>query len=145
MVRAVLVGLYVWYIYDYVVNIIKKYVLHAVDDWFLNVKGCVMQKHERWNDLMLHCECGQSDCHLCQWRHNVTTASRVAFWQTQPAIFTSAQCDEPANQSRTPIAAHSYHLHTAAVAPLRERVTRRGKKEQEWMVCLRQRVICVES
>lgn len=53
----------------------------------------------------------------------------------QSGLLTDAACNlhisvgvEPANQSRAPIAAHAYHLHTAAVAPPRERV--KGKEKE---------------
>lgn len=51
-------------------------------------------------------------------------------------LLTDAACNlhisvgvEPANQSRAPIAAHAYHLHTAAAALLSEQVKRMERKE----------------
>lgn len=111
--------------------------------WF--VLKCKRMHHaERLKDLNC-CECSQQSCHLWQWRHEVTTTSRVAFWQTQPAIFTSVQ------ELSQPIRAERPSLNTLITCiqlplPLRGSEWRgKGKKEQEWMVCLRQRVICVES
>lgn len=105
-------------------DIIQYYILHPAYDWFLSVSG---MRHEETLKVE---RCGQASFHLRWWRHEVTTASAVAF-------LTDAACNlhisvgvEQANQSRAPITAHAYHLHTAAVAPLRERV-RRVERERE--------------
>lgn len=75
-----------WHYYNELV--IYKYAPHPVL-WLVHQRKrkhpAETVKEERFKSQAFCCE-----CHLRQWRHEVTTAGGAAFWQTQPAIFTSA-------------------------------------------------------
>ena len=75
---------------DYVVSLSFKVKIRPAPCRWLALKRMFHTEIIAVDRCKSHCEYGQSNCHLRRWRHKVTTTSRVAFWQTQPAIFTSA-------------------------------------------------------
>lgn len=105
--------------------------------WTHNLKICPSPclKCKRWNDVDLI-----ASFVLWVWPVKLSFAAVTSRGDNheQSGLLTDAACNlhisvgvEPANQSRAPIAAHAYHLHTAAAAPPREWEKRMERKERK--------------